>query len=122
MKCPSCGVENMANSFQCIKCGAKMSGAPAPAVAPSVGTASSPVQADAGRFSLDAQTASRAQPARPSGPATGAGVAAAFADAGGLIVMAAVNLILGGVIGVIFVGFDAYIRSLVLKNAHLFTG
>lgn len=48
------------------------------------------------------------------------GVPAAFQDIGGLMVMGAVNLILGGVIGVIFVGFDAYIRSLVLKNAHLF--
>jgi hypothetical protein len=50
------------------------------------------------------------------------GVPAAFQDAGPLIVMAAVNLILGGVIGVVFVAFDAYIRSQVLKNAHVFRG
>lgn len=50
------------------------------------------------------------------------GVPAAFQDAGPLVVMAAVNLILGGVIGVVFVAFDAYIRSQVLKNAHLFNG
>lgn len=50
------------------------------------------------------------------------GVPAAFQDAGPLVVMAAVNLILGGVIGVVFVAFDAYIRSQVLKNAHVFRG
>lgn len=50
------------------------------------------------------------------------GVPGAFRDPGWLITMAAVNIFLGGVIGVVFVAFDAYIRSLVLKNAHIFTG
>ena len=39
-----------------------------------------------------------------------------------LIVIGAVNLLLGGVIGILFVAFDFYIRDLVLKNTHLFTG
>lgn len=38
----------------------------------------------------------------------------------GLIVIAVVNLLLGGIIGVILVGFDFYIRNLVLNNRHLF--
>ena len=45
-----------------------------------------------------------------------------FQDAGWLVTMAAVNLLLGGVIGLVFVAFDAYIRSQILKNAQLFTG
>lgn len=37
-----------------------------------------------------------------------------------LIVIAAINLFLGGVIGIVFVAFDFYIRDLVLRNVHLF--
>ena len=39
-----------------------------------------------------------------------------------LIVLAIVNLILGGVIGLLAVAFDFYIRDQVLKNSHLFIG
>lgn len=38
----------------------------------------------------------------------------------GLIIVAIVNFLLGGLIGVILVGFDFYIRHLVLENRHLF--
>lgn len=37
-----------------------------------------------------------------------------------LVVIAVINLFAGGVVGIIFVAFDFYIRDLVLKNAHLF--
>ena len=38
----------------------------------------------------------------------------------GLIIMAVVNFFLGGIIGVILIGYDFYIRSLVLDNKKLF--
>lgn len=38
----------------------------------------------------------------------------------GLIVLAVANFLLGGLIGVFIVGFDFYIRGLVLDNKHLF--
>lgn len=38
----------------------------------------------------------------------------------GLIIMAIVNFLLGGIIGVILIGFDFYIRGLVLDNKKLF--
>lgn len=37
-----------------------------------------------------------------------------------LIVIGLINLFLGGVIGILFVGFDFYIRDMVLTNAYLF--
>lgn len=40
---------------------------------------------------------------------------------GGLIAIAVINLLLGGVIGLAAVAFDFYIRNEVLKNRHLFT-
>ena len=39
----------------------------------------------------------------------------------GLIIILVVNLLLGGVLGVVLVGFDFYIRGLVLDNRNLFT-
>ena len=39
----------------------------------------------------------------------------------GLIIILVVNLLLGGVLGVVLVGFDFYIRGLVLDNKNLFT-
>lgn len=39
----------------------------------------------------------------------------------GLIVFLVINLLVGGVLGVLFVIFDFYIRSLVLQNRNLFT-
>lgn len=38
----------------------------------------------------------------------------------GLVIMAVVNLFVGGVIGVVLIGFDFYIRNLVMENKHLF--
>lgn len=38
----------------------------------------------------------------------------------GLIIMAIVNLLVGGVIGIILIVFDFHIRNLVLENRHLF--
>jgi GYF domain 2 len=38
----------------------------------------------------------------------------------GLVVIAIVNLLLGGLIGLVFVAFDFYIRDKVLANRHLF--
>ena len=46
----------------------------------------------------------------------------AFESIGQLVVIGAINLLLGGVIGVIFVGFDFFIRDKVLTNNRLFTG
>ena len=39
-----------------------------------------------------------------------------------LVIIGLINLMLGGVIGVLFIAFDFYIRDLVLTNAHLFSG
>lgn len=39
-----------------------------------------------------------------------------------LVIIGVINLVLGGFIGILFVGFDFYIRDNVLTNAHLFTG
>ena len=38
----------------------------------------------------------------------------------GLLVIGAVNLFLGGVIGIIFVAFDFFVRDKILSNSHLF--
>lgn len=45
-----------------------------------------------------------------------------FESISGLVVIAVINLLLGGFIGIILVGFDFFIRDRILKNAHLFTG
>lgn len=47
-------------------------------------------------------------------------VPSAFENIGGLVVIGLVNFFLGGVIGVVFVAFDFYIRDLVLTNRRLF--
>jgi len=39
---------------------------------------------------------------------------------GQLIVLGVINLFLGGIVGVAFVGFDFFIRDRVLSNAHIF--
>lgn len=39
-----------------------------------------------------------------------------------LVIIGIVNLLLGGIIGILFVVFDLFIRDQVLTNAHLFTG
>ncbi|MCM1264723.1 MAG: zinc ribbon domain-containing protein [Candidatus Gastranaerophilales bacterium] len=38
----------------------------------------------------------------------------------GLIIMAIVNLCVGGILGILLIAFDFYIRNLVLENKHLF--
>lgn len=38
-----------------------------------------------------------------------------------LVIIGIVNVLFGGIIGAVFVGFDFYIRDMVLKNKHLFT-
>ena len=48
------------------------------------------------------------------------GVPAAFAGVAQLIVIAVLNLLLGGIIGIVFVVFDFVIRDKVLSNQHLF--
>lgn len=47
-------------------------------------------------------------------------IPAAFEPLGGLITIGLVNLVLGGVVGVVFVGFDLWIRAKVLANAAVF--
>jgi hypothetical protein len=37
-----------------------------------------------------------------------------------LIVIGVINLLVGGVIGVVFIAFDFYVRNLVLEHRHLF--
>lgn len=44
-----------------------------------------------------------------------------FEDYTQLVVIGIINLLVGGVVGVVFVAFDFYIRDVVLKNARLFT-
>lgn len=39
-----------------------------------------------------------------------------------LVIIGVINLVLGGFIGLVFVGFDFYIRDKVLTNAYIFTG
>ena len=43
-----------------------------------------------------------------------------FESINGLVIIGLINLILGGVIGVLFVAFDYVIRDKVLSNKHLF--
>lgn len=50
------------------------------------------------------------------------GIPAAFEGVGQLIIIGLINLFLGGVIGVVAVIFDFYIRDMVLKNRALFDG
>lgn len=38
----------------------------------------------------------------------------------GYFIIGIVNLLVGGIIGIILLGFDLYIRNLILKNKHLF--
>lgn len=52
--------------------------------------------------------------------ARGPHVPRAFESVTQLIVIGLINLLIGGVIGILFVAFDFYIRDLVLKNASLF--
>ncbi|MCA1807203.1 MAG: SHOCT domain-containing protein [Actinobacteria bacterium] len=40
----------------------------------------------------------------------------------GLVVIGAINALLGGFVGLVFVGLDLYIRDQILTNAELFTG
>lgn len=47
-------------------------------------------------------------------------VPAMFEGVGQLIIIGLINLFLGGIIGVVCVGLDFYVRSLVLSNRHLF--
>lgn len=47
-------------------------------------------------------------------------VPAAYEGVGQLIVIGVLNLLLGGIIGVVFVVFDFIIRDMVLSNRHLF--
>jgi hypothetical protein len=49
-------------------------------------------------------------------------IAAACEGIAQLIIIGIVNLLVGGVIGILFVAFDFYIRDKVLTNAHVFTG
>lgn len=48
------------------------------------------------------------------------GIPAIYESLGGIILIAIVNLLVGGVIGILFVAFDLYVRDQVLKNQHLF--
>lgn len=48
-------------------------------------------------------------------------IPAAFEDVTSLIVIGVLNLILGGVVGILFVAFDFVVRDMVLRNRHLFT-
>jgi hypothetical protein len=50
----------------------------------------------------------------------GSGVPSAFEGIGQLIVIGIINLMLGGLIGVLFVIFDFVIRDMVLRNRHIF--
>jgi hypothetical protein len=43
-----------------------------------------------------------------------------FEGVSGLVVIGVLNVLLGGLIGIIFVGFDFYIRDKVISNSHLF--
>ncbi len=48
-------------------------------------------------------------------------VPAAFEGMAGLIIIGVINLVLGGVVGVLLVGVDFFVRDQVLKNAPLFS-
>jgi hypothetical protein len=43
-----------------------------------------------------------------------------FENISGLVIIGVLNFLLGGFIGVLFVGFDFYVRDQVLSNARLF--
>jgi hypothetical protein len=57
---------------------------------------------------------------RPMILARDARVPAAYEGVAQLIIIGILNLLLGGVIGVLFVVFDFIIRDMVLGNRHLF--
>jgi hypothetical protein len=44
-----------------------------------------------------------------------------YKNINGLVIIAIVNLLVGGLIGLLFVAFDFYIRDIVLTNAQLFS-
>ena len=48
-----------------------------------------------------------------------ASVPAAFKDVSGLVIIAIVNILLGGVIGLVVVGFDIFVRDKILKHREL---
>lgn len=47
-------------------------------------------------------------------------IPAIYEPLSGLITIGVINLICGGVIGLIFVGLDFYVRDQIIKNSHLF--
>jgi hypothetical protein len=51
-----------------------------------------------------------------------AGVVDSYESMAGLVVIGVVNLFFGAVFGLLFVGFDFYIRDLVLTNREIFSG
>jgi hypothetical protein len=48
------------------------------------------------------------------------GVPSAFASLTGYVIIGVINLVLGGVIGLILLGVDLYVRDQVLKHRNLF--
>jgi hypothetical protein len=60
---------------------------------------------------------------RASGPISqrDPGVPAAFQPLAGYVIIGLLNLILGGIVGVVLVVIDLVVRDQILKNAHLFT-
>jgi Protein of unknown function (DUF2510) len=61
---------------------------------------------------------------RASGPISqrSPGVPAAFQPLAGYVIIGLLNLLLGGVIGVVLVIVDLFVRDQILKNAHIFAG
>jgi Protein of unknown function (DUF2510) len=47
-------------------------------------------------------------------------IPSAFTGLTGYVIIGVINLVLGGVIGLIFLGLDLYIRDQILKHRHLF--
>jgi hypothetical protein len=51
-----------------------------------------------------------------------ADIPAAFEGLNGYIVIGIVNLLVGGILGLLFLGFDLFVREQVLSNRYLFDG
>lgn len=47
-------------------------------------------------------------------------IPALYEKINGLVIIGVVNLLLGALLGLVFVAFDFYVRDMVLTNAHLF--
>jgi hypothetical protein len=47
-------------------------------------------------------------------------IPARFRPITGLVIIGVINVLLGGIIGIVLIGFDIFIREKIIENSHLF--